>query len=172
MIIRGLLLILALLFATAVIRLLWMRWQEAGGAPADAPGKINRPLLWLLAGILILLFIAALAGWLHWLFAVPAAVLPWLLRAVLLPILAGKIGNMFEQRMAASAGRSDARNPGNLSRQEALDLLGLSGTPDRQTIIAMHRKLIQKIHPDQGGNDYLATRINMARDLLLQELQD
>lgn len=53
------------------------------------------------------------------------------------------------------------------SRQEALQILGLNGNPTRKEIISAHRKLIQKLHPDRGGNDYLASRINQAKDVLL-----
>jgi hypothetical protein len=60
--------------------------------------------------------------------------------------------------------------------QEALDLLGLSGDVTKGEISeAMiqdaHRRLIQKFHPDRGGNDYLAAKINQARDLLLEKIK-
>jgi hypothetical protein len=57
--------------------------------------------------------------------------------------------------------------PSSPSRDEALLILGLNGNPDRSEIIAAHRKLIQKLHPDRGGNDYLAARVNQAKDVLL-----
>lgn len=59
--------------------------------------------------------------------------------------------------------------PSSPSREEALMILGLSGNPDKSEIVAAHRKLIQKLHPDRGGNDYLAARINQAKDVLLQK---
>lgn len=52
-------------------------------------------------------------------------------------------------------------------RREALAVLGLAEGTTREEIIAAHRKLIQKLHPDRGGNDYLAAKINLAKDFLL-----
>lgn len=53
------------------------------------------------------------------------------------------------------------------ARDEALQILGLSGNPSREDIIAAHRRLINKLHPDRGGSDFLAARVNQARDVLL-----
>lgn len=54
-------------------------------------------------------------------------------------------------------------------REEALQILGLSGSPSRDEIIAAHRRLINKLHPDRGGSDFLAARVNQARDILLKD---
>lgn len=59
-------------------------------------------------------------------------------------------------------------NPPSMSREEALDILGLSGNPGPADIRDAHHKLMLKIHPDQGGSDYFASKLNQARDLLLQ----
>lgn len=52
---------------------------------------------------------------------------------------------------------------------EARDLLGITANADREAIIAAHRRLIARNHPDSGGTEALAARLNAARDLLLKE---
>jgi len=54
-----------------------------------------------------------------------------------------------------------------MSKKEAADILGIVESASRQDVIKAHRRLIQKLHPDRGGSDYLAAKINQAKDVLL-----
>jgi hypothetical protein len=58
---------------------------------------------------------------------------------------------------------------GTMTREEALAVLGLTTLADPAEIKAAHRRLIQGLHPDVGGSDYLAAKINQARDVLLHK---
>jgi hypothetical protein len=56
-----------------------------------------------------------------------------------------------------------------LSPEEALDVLGLAHGATASAIRAAHRRLVQLVHPDRGGSNYLAAKINEAKDILLAE---
>ena len=77
------------------------------------------------------------------------------------------------QRFQHQAGNADfgASSPTNasLSEEDALEILGLEGSPSSADIKLAHKRLMQKIHPDRGGNDFLAAMINRARDRLLDK---
>lgn len=59
------------------------------------------------------------------------------------------------------------RAASTMTRDEALKVLGLDPGADKADIRAAHHRLIQQIHPDKGGSDYLASKINEAKDVLL-----
>ena len=65
---------------------------------------------------------------------------------------------------------SDSYQPNNyteLSENEAYEVLGLPTTASKDEVIKAHKRLMQRLHPDRGGSDYLAAKINAAKDKLI-----
>jgi hypothetical protein len=67
-----------------------------------------------------------------------------------------------------TAGASPPRSQGSaMSRAEAYEVLGLKSGASPDEVHAAHRRLMRLAHPDTGGSDWLASRVNQARDVLL-----
>ena len=117
----------------------------------------------------------------HWLYALGgsvAAFIPRLLQwARYLPFLARFHQQYRQQRNDAGGGsngsggsrrNSSGRRPSNgMSVEQAYEVLGLKPCANREEIIRAHKRMMQKVHPDRGGSDYLASQINQAKDTLL-----
>ena len=56
---------------------------------------------------------------------------------------------------------------GSMTRAEAYEVLGLRPGASESDIRDAHHRLMRAAHPDAGGSDWLASRINQARDILL-----
>ena len=71
------------------------------------------------------------------------------------------------ERKPPGLGGGVAPPRGAMSRAEAYEVLGLRAGASAADVKAAHRRLMQGAHPDHGGSDWLAARINQARDVLL-----
>ncbi len=89
---------------------------------------------------------------------------------LVLPLLRDFVANR-TGNSGASARPGAGRRSGSptMTVEEALQVLGLGPGASPDEIRAAHRRLMRAAHPDGGGSDWLASRINQARDILLKQ---
>jgi hypothetical protein len=70
-------------------------------------------------------------------------------------------------RGAADPSQPGSPAPGRMTRAEALEILGLEDGAEETDILEAYRRLMRKVHPDHEGSDWMAAKLNQARDILL-----
>ena len=82
-------------------------------------------------------------------------------------------GEAWQAHMSAGGGESRDPGPspggGPMNADEARAILGVDSHAGPDEIKQVHRRLMKHVHPDHGGSDYLAARINEAKEVLLEE---
>ena len=143
---------------------LWYRKQ-----PAE-----RRPLALLKLSLIIIglaLLYLTITGKLHWIGAFFAVLLPFLTK--LFPWIMRGLGLFrFLKRNQGANRPSSIKASGPMTSAQAREILGVEPGATRQEIIEAHRRLMQKVHPDRGGNDWLAAQLNAAKELLLAQISD
>lgn len=85
------------------------------------------------------------------------------------------LGNMGLLRMLAqnfsgykkASANTNKKSAVNLSKAEALEILGLKPGATKSEIEKQYKKLMKTTHPDVGGSKHLASLLNAAKDKLL-----
>jgi hypothetical protein len=87
-------------------------------------------------------------------------------RALLVAYLDRRDAGWREHAQADAATGRSAASSGKMSEQEAYQILGVEPGASVDDITQAHRRLMKRLHPDQGGSTYLAARINEAKEVL------
>jgi len=120
-------------------------------------------LLWSGAAIVLVLVVTGRAHWLMGVLATLAALASRLAQfAQYIPLF----HKIFGKSNPSSPGQAPASQQ-TMNRQDAADILGIDVNASEEEVRIAHKKLMQKIHPDRGGSDALASQINQAKDILL-----
>ncbi|SRR5690606_13837548 len=93
--------------------------------------------------------------------------------AIVESFISRKFGEEFDAAGEETRENSHSRqqshsSPGGMTRAEAFAILELDESASVADIKAAHRRLMKKFHPDHNGSDYMAAKLNQAKDFLLK----
>ena len=141
-------------------------------------------VLLILAGVVIAILMAKLpskqaANLLRWVLGVGGLLVGGLLTirglAVAgIPMIGaalGFLGVAMGRKPSRRSGGGSSSSPAStgMSEAEARAILGVGPDADEETIRKAHRTMMKRVHPDQGGSDALAAKVQEARDVLLKD---
>ena len=78
------------------------------------------------------------------------------------------LGRWMQGRFGAQSGARTQQSSEAMTRSEALEVLGLEEGASEQEIKDAYRRLMGQMHPDKGGSDWMAAKLNTAKRVLLE----
>lgn len=137
--------------------------------PSARAGLRRRLPQLIIYGSLAVLLLLVFTGRAHWLFALGGGLLAFGQRLLRWAGLLPWVMRLWRGWRGGGASRT-AAGTGAMAVTEARETLGVGPDADRDEILAAHRRLVQRVHPDRGGSAALTRRLNEARDVLLTTL--
>ena len=101
-------------------------------------------------------------GRLSAIYAILGGLTIWLIRLLQLGILYKNFKEVFKFKEKVS-------KDSDMDIKEAYEILGLKPGATKEEINKAYKDLMSKLHPDHGGNEYFAMRLNLAKDILLKK---
>jgi hypothetical protein len=151
---------LRLLFPFLLAASVYGYWKYLATAPAELRKQRVQKLL----------------TWVVFAFTVAAAVrsgsLVWLLATGVVMVVMRYLAHLGGARQAAAeadvGGQAapQASPRSRMSRAEALQIFELGDNPSFDSIQRRYRDLMRNVHPDRGGSNYLAAKLNEAYQVL------
>jgi len=135
----------------------------------DAKRAIKTVVFFLL---LMLALFLVVSGKLSWLFAAAVAAYPILRRLWNGWRMFRWLKGARKQQQPGQERTAAKPNRGGMSFETAYTTLKLKPGASREEVIAAHRTLMSKAHPDRGGSDQQAQRLNAAKAFLIEQLDN
>ena len=156
-----------LIILIAVIGIALILWHKITRSKGDERKKM---VFWsIIVSLGVILAILAVTGHLNIITAAIAGLVALLPRAMQFARYLPLINRLYQNNNQQHQQQAQTPPPGRqaMSPDEARKLLGLKPGHTKDDIIQAHRRMMQKVHPDRGGSDYLAAQINKAKETLL-----
>ena len=155
--------IVILLAVIAIGFIVWFKFSKTKG---EERKKLRTKII--IGSIIAVLVALAVTGRLNALYAAigsAIALLPKFAHLLRYLPFANKIFQQAQNKNTSN--QQTAQHGDNMSKDKAYEILGLKPDASKEEIVTAHKKMMQKVHPDRGGSDYLAAEINTAKDTLL-----
>lgn len=159
--------VIVILLALLIAYFGW-QWFRKNHAEHGRPFAIKA----ILVAVAVILLGLAMFGRVHWVGAAAATLVAALRFA--LPLILRNLPLILNLKKA-HAGEKQNNNTtpissAELNQDDAIAVLGLEKPYTREDVILAHKRIMQNIHPDKGGSDFLASQVNEAKSLLLKIL--